>query len=89
MIQKKVASDSLSYIPADAGDKDFKFVLDDGSTYSGTVAITTLANRFPVVKEYVGFLPEKYQDGALKIVYNASSVVRAAIKKVGGCNCGK
>lgn len=89
ILRRKLNPIDIQFIKATEPMDDFKFILDDGSIFYGKEAIAKMANRFPVLLDYFWMLPDKFKLSGLQSVYKASSIARAVIKKVGGCNCGK
>ena len=88
MLKRKLPSSEIQFVPTQEKLDDFKFVLDDGSVYSGKVAVERMAKRFPVLLDYMWLLPEKLRLTGLQAAYAVSSAARTVLKKVKGCNCG-
>ena len=91
LIQRKVSSDRLEYVPTAGNTKDFGYQSSDGALYEGQQAIDKMANEIPEIKEYFWMLPPQYRVPALQAAYKVGSAVRGAINKVTkrGCNCGR
>ena len=89
MLKRKLPPSDIQFVAAQEKLDDFKFILDDGSSYSGKTAVEVMAKRFPVLLDYMWLLPEKMRIGGLKAAYAVSSAARTVLKKVKGCNCGR
>ena len=89
LLKRKINASEIQFIGSTEKMDDFKFSLEDGSTYYGKEATERLAKRFPVVLDYFWMLPEKYKAKGLQAAYAVGSAARTVIKKVTGCGCGK
>lgn len=89
-VQKLVPPGGIELRPIENPEdsKDFRFTDALGMDHYGNDAVKALYESFPSTASAFAFLPDKYQEMALQLVYKVGSLMRTVVNRVRNKGCG-
>ena len=89
LVKRKISESDVEYLPSGADARDFKYITESGTVFTGVSAIERMSSDFPSILDCMWMLPPSLKTVGLKAAYKVGSAVRRTIAKVKrGCNCG-